>query len=528
MDEKLGKGRLQASNKFRAFISYSHADFKIATKLHRKIENYRLPPRLREAVQDEASSLPDGRIGKVFRDREDLPAAQDLSQAVKLALKNSETLIVLCSADAKASPWVAKEISLFRSLHPDRPILAAIVSGEPEDVLPEELKKGSEPLAADLRKEGDGWRLGFLKIIAGITELPLDALVQRDAQRQLRRVTMVTGGSIAVMLLMAAMTVSAIQSRKEAQHQRAEAESLIEYMLTDLRNELKGVGRIDVMTNVNERAMDYYRDDQLSDLPADSLERRARILHAMGEDNEKTGDMDKALEKFLQAHRITGELLSRDQMNENRVFAHSQSEYWLGYASFNQQELEPANQHFREYLNLANQLERLDPSNPDWIKEVGFAEGNLCAMALQPPVKADEAISFCGRATQKFVELNAINSDDPLLLSDLANRYAWDADAYVAAGQLEKALGKRWEQVNVLLRAETIAPKSLEISQNIMLGYLSLTEAYIALKKESDAKVYLKEAESYFSILHETDPENKKWHAWGQRIEKQKLKLKGN
>ena len=279
---------------FRAFVSYSHADAAIAQKLHRKIETYRLPQHLQA---DRIDNQDNGRLGRIFRDREDLPAAQDLSESVKQALAGSQVLVVICSPDARASIWVTREIELFRALHPDRPVLAALVRGEPEEAFPAALRNGAEPLAADLRKQGDGWRLGFLKIVAGIAGVPLDALVQRDAARRIRRVMAVTGGALVALLAMIGMTIYAIQSRNEAQHQQAEAEGLVEYMLTDLRTELKGVGRLDVMTKVNERAMDYY-DDQadLSDMPAESLERRARILHAMGEDDEKRGDLDKALE----------------------------------------------------------------------------------------------------------------------------------------------------------------------------------------------------------------------------------------
>ena len=170
--------------RFRAFVSYSHADATIAQKLHRKIETYRLPRPLRpDPITDENH----GRLGRIFRDREDLPAAEDLSESVKQALAGSQVLVVVCSPDARGSIWVAREIELFRSLHPDRPVLAALVRGEPEEAFPPALLDGAEPLAADLRKQGDGWRLGFLKIVAGIAGVPLDALVQRDAARCISR-----------------------------------------------------------------------------------------------------------------------------------------------------------------------------------------------------------------------------------------------------------------------------------------------------------------------------------------------------
>ena len=172
----------------------------------------------------------------------------------------------MCSPDAATSPWVAAEIALFRELHPERPILAALLSGEPANAFPAALTaNGNEPLAADLRPEGDSKQLGFLKIVAGIAGVPLDTLIQRDAQRRLRRVTAITFSALAAMLAMGIMTTFAIQARNEAARQRSEAEGLVEYMLTDLREKLRGVGRLDVMDAVNERAMEHYR--RQGDLP---------------------------------------------------------------------------------------------------------------------------------------------------------------------------------------------------------------------------------------------------------------------
>ncbi|MEI9851855.1 MAG: TIR domain-containing protein [Sphingomonas sp.] len=132
---------------------------------------------------------------------------------MRAALAASDSLIVLCSPHAAASPWVAREIEAFRELNPGRPVLAAIVDGEPADCFPSALSSaGAEPLAADLRRSGDGQRLGFLKLVAGLTGVGLDALVQRDAARQIRRVTAVTLVAIAATLVMAVLTVVALSA----------------------------------------------------------------------------------------------------------------------------------------------------------------------------------------------------------------------------------------------------------------------------------------------------------------------------
>ena len=140
------------------------------------------------------------RLWPIFRDREELPAATDLSETVREALAQSGALIILCSPHAAGSLWVAEEIEVFRRLHPDRPILAAILDGDPPDCFPGKLRAFGqdgtwhEPLATDLRPQGDGAHLGLLKLVAGITGVGLDALVQRDAARRIRRVMAVTVG----------------------------------------------------------------------------------------------------------------------------------------------------------------------------------------------------------------------------------------------------------------------------------------------------------------------------------------------
>ena len=246
--------------RYTAFLSYSHKDATAAGRLHRKLETYRIPRRL-VGTETPRGTVPE-RLWPIFRDRDELPAATDLSETVREALAQSGALIILCSEHAASSLWVAEEIDVFRRLHPDRPVLAAILEGDPPDCFPDKLRAFGqdgtwhEPLATDLRPQGDGAHLGLLKLVAGITGVGLDALVQRDAARRIRRITVLSTLALVAALIMTTLALVALEARREAERQRAEAESLIEFMLTDLHTRLKGVGRIEIMDVANSTGAD--------------------------------------------------------------------------------------------------------------------------------------------------------------------------------------------------------------------------------------------------------------------------------
>jgi tetratricopeptide (TPR) repeat protein len=497
-----------------AFISYSHKDAAFGRRLHSRLENYVLPARLVGRLTPQGP-VP-RRLVPIFRDREELPAAHDLSAEVRAALKTSRSLVVVCSPSAAGSHWVGREIEVFRALHPDRPILAAVRDGEPADCFPQALRQTGageaiEPLAADFRRGRDGEQLGLLKLVAGIAGVGLDELVQRDAQRKTQRVTAVTAGALVVALVMGLLAAFALTARSEAEHQRSEAEGLVEFMLTDLRDRLKGVGRLDVMTAVNQRALHYYSDEDLDRLPVDSLERRARILHAMGEDDETRGDHDAALKKFREAARTTAQLLADAPNDPERIYEQAQSEFFVGLHEYYQGRLSAAKPRFLEYKRLADRLLAIDPHNSKYRQEVGHADSNLCAISLDKPIAARIAIAYCHDALVQ-TELASRGRPSSTATSDaLMNQHGWLSDAYRSAGDLSAAKAERLKEEQILNARIDADPSNMELKDT----WISLQRAIAALESQSGengvALVRLSKALAVSKTLVQFDPNNKEW-----------------
>lgn len=464
---------------FRAFVSYSHADSAFAAWLQRRLEAYRLPKRLAGQVEPLPGQA-QGRIGPVFRDRADLSAATDLSAAVREGIASSSALVVVASPEAATSQWVEREIVLFRRLHPDAPVLVALARGDPHESLPEALRSGAEPLCADFRKQGDGKRLAFLKIVAGLSGLPLDALVQRDAQRQVRRVTGVTLAAAVMVAIMAMLLVMALRAREESERQRVAAEGVVEAMLTDVRKEAKRTGHLKLRSAINNLALSYYsRQGGLDDLPDESVERRARVLHALGEDDATQGDYAAAAAKFGEAHRATGRVLASQPGNADAIFLHGQSEFWLGSVAFSKTDNVRAREHWQAYFDLARALSRREPHKARSLLEMGYAHGNLCEVNVRDE-RVAIGLDHCHKALAYERAALASKPGDEEILRAIANRLGWLAETLLVMGRHEEARAHRRAEAAAVASLLRMNAKDAELRDRAIWPQIGLAKIDIA------------------------------------------------
>ncbi|MBV9884274.1 MAG: TIR domain-containing protein [Sphingomonadaceae bacterium] len=526
----------RADIRYTAFLSYSHKDAAAAGRLHRRLEAYRIPRRL--VGKDSPYGPVPPRLWPIFRDREELPAATDLSETVRAALAQSGALIILCSPHAAGSLWVAEEIETFRRLHPDRPILAAILDGDPADCFPKALRAYGqdgtwhEPLATDLRRGKDGSHLGLLKLVAGITGLGLDDLVQRDASRRVRRIT--TLGTLALIgtVVMAVLAILAFEARREAEAQRAEAErqragaeGLIEYLLTDLRDKLRGVGNVGIMIDVNRRAFAYYAEPApLGGLSPDSLERRARILHALGEDERVLGHVPAALRAFREAHRITGELLARAPNDPERIFGHAQSEYWLASIDQMRGNNSAALMAYRRYRSEAERINRLRPNQPRYLGELAFSESDL-GIAHMAFGRYQEARRHFEISRMWFDRVAQLEPSNRRWRSESADAHGWVSDTLYFEHRYREAYEERQQSLQILRQLANEDPHNRAYYYMIMIATRTLGRIDMQLHQYARASVLLDEARAGMMRLLTIDSDNIDWRDQATRIEANRAEL---
>ena len=279
------------TTRYRAFISYSHRDSKVARWLHRAIETHAIPRGL-VGRKTRYGPVP-RRLSPVFRDEEELAGAAELGPNLQAALADSAALIVICSTAAAKSKWVDHEIRYFKITNPNRPVLAVIVDGEPQsdnECFPDGLRyavnaegqlvfdETLEPLAPDLQKQDR--HSVKLKLIAGLLGVGYDVLVRRDLRRTRRLMAVFGSLGLAVIAALTVLSIAALtygriavqqrnlaeQAQKVAEHNAEEAERrawLATVAAVEVRREADLISADDA-----HRSGEHHRRSQATVVPA--------------------------------------------------------------------------------------------------------------------------------------------------------------------------------------------------------------------------------------------------------------------
>jgi tetratricopeptide (TPR) repeat protein len=350
-----------------AFISYSHADEKLAVWLHRALETYRIP-----ATVVKRHGLATSRLVPIFRDRDELATSDSLSDTITRALRASKHLIVVCSPAAAASRWVDAEIRQFRAVRPDGSVLC-LLADDPTVSFPPALLEGaaSEPLAADVREQADGRDGAKLKLIAGLLGIGLDELKRRDHQRRQRRLIAISAGALVGMSIAIGLATVALLAERAAE--RAEARAIAEAaranqeartaertlgFLTEILREADPAQSRGIEVPVRE-VLDRAAERLQSELEDEPLV-RGRLFEIVGDIYDGLGAYERSGNLFATGVEVYEDTLGPDDVNTLRARTSLATAWWrLG-------RYDAAEPILRE--NLSAQTELLGAAHADTLK----------------------------------------------------------------------------------------------------------------------------------------------------------------
>jgi tetratricopeptide (TPR) repeat protein len=515
--------------KYRAFLSYSHADARQAQSLHHFIEGYSIPKRLvgRETNQ----GIIPKRLRPVFKDRDELPSASNLESEINEALKSSEHLIVICSPDSARSRWVNEEVLTFKRMGRASRILCIIISGEPhatdipgreaEECFCEALRfyvddngmlthKRAEPVAADSRFGGDGRHPARLKIVAGMLGLGFDDLRQRDMRQQHRRMVAITTASVTGMALTLMLTWAAIVARDDAERNRGQADGLIGFMLGDLHERLSEAGRLEVLDSVSDKAMDYFGKMAPRDLNEETLLSRAGALSQLGQVQLTRGRLGDAMASFTEALITVEELSARDPSDLTRLFELGQVHFWIGYVYWQNNDLVAADKSMQTYYLISENLYKAEPENVDYILELSFAFNNLAILSDRRG-EIQVALDYNQQSIELSREVHERDSENETYLAALADLYSWRGLMLKHNGQLAASVEQFGQYLQLASEASTSDPANTQWFQHRMIAHRFVGDGMLELGNVDEVRGNFEAGMSLAKRLIEIEPTNKLW-----------------
>lgn len=511
--------------RYRAFISYSHADEVWGKWLHKALETWRMPPRL-AAMHIGSRGIPRP-LSPIFLDREELASATDLSRKVNEALAQSEALIVICSPRSAQSRWVNEEVLAFKRMGRDERVFCLVVDGEPNatylpgheaeecfcpalryrvDAAGQLTGERIEPIAADVRPGKDGKANARLKLIAGLLDVGFDAIRHRELQRHTRRMTAIAGLGLLAAAIMGTFAGVAVHERNYALLQREQAEDLIGFMLGDLRTNLDTVGRLDLLDDVADHALRYF--EAQSD-PGDisSRTKRASALLLLGRVRLDQGKIDDAKRAFTESLRFSQVSAADDNHVPALQLAVVDAEFWLGTAAWQSGETQQALAYFRAALPIVTTVTNEHPNDDTALQRLAWMHTNVGHVFEVEGAwsKAMDEYAAELRVAQRLVSQRPNNR---LYQVDLATAHDNIAALLYAHGRFEDAEQQYLAERAVLAKLVTGNPRDSETTSLLAVAQTYLAQVAESLGHTDSARDNLRQAKIIGETALASDPGN--------------------
>ena len=281
-----------------------------------------------------------------------------------------------------------------------------------------------------------------------------------------------------------------------------------------MKEKLEPVGRLDILDDIGQRAVEYYEAQDIAKLSDDSLARQARARHILGQVALESHDFDKARAETQATARLTREIYDRNPDDTDAIFTHAQSEYWVGSIYYYEKKFQEVAPYWENYADLGKHLYETDTKNLKWILERAYGENNLGLINLKlenlnlAKSKFLRAADFFDEALMLAPVLAPENSQ---ITMELANVMAGLAQIAVKEDDRNAALALRMKQISLYEQLLEDDPQNyLILFRRTQASARVITDILIDAKSPEFEEM-LKQSFLHYEEMINRNPKNDNW-----------------
>lgn len=338
-----------------------------------------------------------------------------------------------------------------------------------------------------------------------------------DAPRRLRQRLIIAAlavvaiaGAVKYTWDLARERTAAIAARDEADQRRQQAESLIGFMVGDLRTRLTAVGRLEILDEVGKKSLEYFDAVPGSTLTGEELFQRSQTLRQLGQVRQARADLAAASNAYEESLVLAERVAATDPQNAKWQLGVGTSHFYVGDMKRRKGELDDALTHFRAYQDIARKLVEQDPQNVEWKLELSYGYSNVAAI-LSSQRKFDEAREQLELTRNLQSEIAREKPDDRTIQISRANNFDRLGAVLQRLGRFEESISSFAHELQIYDQLIARDPLNTQFKRRVPIAANFLGASQRALGDSETAIASFRRAIVVAQELTTHDPANAEW-----------------
>ncbi|WP_373888296.1 transcriptional regulator [Massilia sp. YMA4] len=341
---------------------------------------------------------------------------------------------------------------------------------------------------------------------------------------RIRFAAMAIIGLLAV--LAAVLGLTARSAQQEAEQRRADAESLMSFMLGDFVDKLRPLGRLDLLDDVSAKALTYLSGAATDSSTSSANAQRVKTLQLIAEVGTAQGRHAAASDALRAAEQILQRQLAAGHDELPLLKAAGANAFWLGKLSFDRGEWSRAEQYMLRYRDFSARIVNAMPNDLDGWMELSYAHNSYGSALLRQDKLPAAAAAFAHSVELKQRVLSR-QPERPGIAVDLANAISWLASTKVKLGQLREAMRLFQQEEALLIGAHNKEPTNAVWAQKLSSSIWRKADLLQAFGDASAGAAYERAAQLILQPI-QRDPTNKLWQRHAASIRLRQLAEAGD